>query len=180
MAIVKTLPEIMLQRACLEPESVACRFFKGAALVPETLSFSALYEQAAGLALQLQASNLASQRVLIVCKSQKNFVIAFYGCLLAGSVAIPASPPKRQLLQSRLQLIIKDGAARAIIFDTDVMLDELTASDGGPLRVDMREDPGANASASQIASWTPAIPAESTPAFLQYKISSCSQATAVL
>src|SRR5690242_3542609 len=102
-------PEIVLRRAQLEPDAVACRFFKGAGLVQEIVTFSTLKEQAAGLAQRLHALGLSGQRAVLVCKSQKNFVVAFYACLLAGTVAVPASPPRRQTSQSRLELIARDA-----------------------------------------------------------------------
>lgn len=162
-----SFPQIMLQRAQSEPEGIACRFFKAAALVPEVLTFRSLWEQAASLAQRLQARGLLHQRTILVCKSQKNFVIAFYACLLAGAVAVPAVPPRRRTLHSRLQLIVQDARASAIIFDTDELLrTELEFNGEEPLKLDLRDC--ADPLTARAVQWMPVFPAESTPAFLQY------------
>lgn len=166
---MQSFPEIVLQRARLEPGVVACRFFRGAALTQEVLTFSSLWEQAAGLAQHLQAQGLSHQRAMLVCKSQKNFVVAFYACLLAGVVAVPASPPKRHTSRSRLLLIAQDARARAIIFDTDELLHaELALDVEDLLKIDLRDCPEAVAFLAHATQWAPVLPDESTPAFLQY------------
>lgn len=166
---MESFPEIVLRRARLEPDGVACRFFKGAGLTQETLTFSSLWEQAACLAQYLQAQGLTHERAVLVCKSQKNFVVAFYACLLAGTVAVPSSPPKRKVLESRLKLIAQDAKARVIIFDADELASADLALDGEDLlKIDLRHCPGADAFAAHVATWTPVFADESTPAFLQY------------
>lgn len=166
---MQSFPELALQRAQLEQDSIACRFFKGASLVPEVLTFRSLWEQAAGLAQYLQTQGLSHQRAVLICKSQQNFVIAFYACLLAGVVAVPAAPPKRQVMQSRLRLIAQDARARALIFDTnDLLRVELGSNDENILKIDLRERAETDALAACSAQWLPIFPDESAPAFLQY------------
>lgn len=164
-----SFPELVLRRAQLEEDSVACRFFKGATLSSEELTFRSLWEQAAGLAQFLREQGLAHQRAVLICKSQKNFVIAFYACLLAGTVAVPAAPPRRQALQSRLRLVAQDARARAIIFDTDDLLQVELGSNGGDiLKIDLRSCLDKDDLVALASRWTPGIADESTPAFLQY------------
>lgn len=166
---MQSFPEIVFQRGQLGQDSIACRFFKGAAVAPDVLTFRSLWEQAAGLAQHLQAQGLLHQRAVLVCQSQKNFVIAFYACLLSGTIAVPAAPPKRQMLQRRLQLIAQDASARAIIFDTDDLLRSELGLDGKELlQIDLRDCADADRLAVRAAQWVPVFPDESAPAFLQY------------
>jgi acyl-CoA synthetase (AMP-forming)/AMP-acid ligase II len=127
------LPKTVLERAQREPTKVAYRFFRGSAASPETLTFYALWEQAAALAHLMHCQGLSGQRALVVCKSQKNFVIAFFACLLAGTTAVPAPPPRRQRLLSRLQLIVDDAKAQGILFDCDEMQNGPLNYNGDPL-----------------------------------------------
>ncbi len=162
-------PELVVRNAKLKQDCVAYRFFKGPTLVPEVLTFHALWEQAAGLARHLQVSGLSHERALLICNSQKNFVIAFYACLLAGTVAVPAAPPKRQVLQSRLRLIADDSIARAIISDCDDLLFAELGSDSKSLvKIDLRVCGSPETLAALAAQWTPPYVEESMPAFLQY------------
>ncbi|MDL5364778.1 fatty acyl-AMP ligase [Xanthomonas sp. NCPPB 2654] len=166
---MQSFPEIVLQRAQLKSDDVACRFFKGPALAHELMTFGALWERASGWARKFQAQGLAQQRAVLVCKSQQNFVVAFYACLLAGVVAVPASPPRRQNSQNRLQIIVHDAGAHAIIFDSDEFLQaELAVGDEALLRIDMREPVETFADPVCAAQWEPARVEVSTPAFLQY------------
>lgn len=116
---MKKFPEILLQRARTEPDAVAYQFFQGASLVPDTLTFRQLWTASAALASYLQARGLAGERVLLTCKSQRHFVVAFFACLLAGAVAVPTALPRRQVLRERMQLLERDAAFRALICDSD-------------------------------------------------------------
>lgn len=157
-------PDIMRERARLQPQRVACRFFSGPSLVPQLLTFGELWQQAEALAQVLVAQGLNGQRVLLVCKSQQQFVVAFYACLLGGVVAVPSVVPRRRHLLERLQLIADDAQARAILFDGDEIA-QWSPADDSLLRIDLRT-PLATADADAA----PALPpvAEDMPAFLQY------------
>lgn len=67
----------------------------------------------------LQSRALSKRIVLIVCKSQKRFVVAFFACLLAGVIAVPTAVPRRRALAGRLDLLASDAGAHAIITDCD-------------------------------------------------------------
>ncbi len=162
---MQSFPEILMQRARQTPDAVACRFFKGATLASEDFSFSGLCAQASALAARLHRHGLTGQRVVLVCKSQQQFVVAFYACLLAGVVAVPTAPPRREVLQQRLQLIINDAGASAILFDADELLQaELAPGHDDLIKIDLRSD----ADAAAETDWEPVLPSPSTPAFLQY------------
>lgn len=163
-----SFPEIMLHRSRATPEAIACRFFKGATLEPEVFTFADLYARAVGLALSLREQGLSGQRAVLVCKQQPTFVVAFYACLLAGVVAVPAAPPRRQVAQERLQLIVGDAQARALIVDNDDLLDADLRLDGERLRtIDLR---GFDADALRAAApaWDGGFPNPADPAFFQY------------
>lgn len=165
---MQSFPEIMLHRARTMPDAVACRFFKGASLEPEVFTFGGLFEQAAGLAARLQQRGLSGQRAVLVCKSQQSFVVAFYACMLAGVVAVPSAPPRRQVMQSRLQLIVGDAQARALLFDGDELLDTELEFDGERLlKIDLREHDAAGLRAD-AGQWAQAFPEPSAHAFFQY------------
>lgn len=87
--------------------------------MPTTLTALELWEQAAGLALQLQSQALSKQTVLLVCKSQKRFVVAFFACMLAGVICVPTAAPRRRALAGRLDLLASDAGAHAILTDCD-------------------------------------------------------------
>jgi acyl-CoA synthetase (AMP-forming)/AMP-acid ligase II len=164
-----SFPEIFVQRAQRQPAKVVYRFFRGSTLLPETVTFHDLWEQAAGLANLMQHHGLPNERALLVCKSQKNFVVAFFACLLAGTVAVPTAPPKRQSLLARLELLIADAQARAIIFDCDELQQvDLESHGEALLKLDMRFCGRSHGQADLSMRWVPSFSTGEAPALLQY------------
>lgn len=127
---LSTLSDLLYQRACATPNTIAYRFFKGPKLSVDELSYDQLWRVAAQFALHLRAQGLANQRVLLVCKSQKHFVIAFYGCMLAGAIAVPTALPRRRALAGRLQLLMQDADVAAIISDVEEVAEFATQRPG--------------------------------------------------
>lgn len=163
---MRNLPEIVCQRAQEQPDGIAYRFFHGAS-TPVELTFHALYEKAISIATRLQQLGLCNERVLLSCRSQKLFIIGFLGCLLAGCIAVPAPPPRRKVLSSRLNLLARNAAIRGVISDRN----PLFVGENLPL-IDMQAWETAEASA-HARFIMPTISADSV-AFLQYTSGSTS------
>jgi acyl-CoA synthetase (AMP-forming)/AMP-acid ligase II len=161
--------DILLTRAQREPARIAYRFFQGAALSSETLSFHELWERAAALASLMQSHGLENQRALLVCKSQKNFVVAFYACLLAGTIVVPTAPPRRKSLLGRLQLIARDAKVRAVIFDCDELQHAAFELPGETLaKFDVRSCVRSEDRGVLAGRWEPRPPSGDDIALLQY------------
>lgn len=170
---MSTLPEIVAQRAREQGSEVAYRFFQGAALEPQVLTFHGLWQRAAALACLLQQQGLQGSRALLVCKSQQQFVTAFYACLLAGVVAVPTSPPRRQNLAGRLRLLLDDADLGAILSD-DGALDPAELAGMTVAQIDLRsclQDADLDGLAAR---WRMPALAPSDAAFLQYTSGSTS------
>jgi acyl-CoA synthetase (AMP-forming)/AMP-acid ligase II/3-oxoacyl-(acyl-carrier-protein) synthase len=73
------------------------------------LSLGDLDLKARALAASLQARGLEGQRALLVFSPGLEFISAFFGCLYAGVVAVPASPPRRNRPATRLEAIAADA-----------------------------------------------------------------------
>jgi acyl-CoA synthetase (AMP-forming)/AMP-acid ligase II len=166
---VTTITDLILQRLNTEPSHVAYRFFNGPALSNEVLTVYSLWEHAAGLAHILQSRGLSHQPVLLVCKSQMNFVVAFVACLLAGAVAVPTAPPRRQSLLTRFQFLARDARARAIISDCDeVAQGDFILNAQELFHIEMRVWMQSEDRAARAAIWKPPSVSEDSLAFLQY------------
>ncbi|KER83332.1 hypothetical protein GW16_14830 [Xanthomonas arboricola pv. celebensis] len=113
---MQRLPELVRERWQTHPDRIAYRFFQGRG-EPQVLTFNGLWQRASSLATAFIERGWHGQCVLLVCKGQQEFVVAFYACLLAGVVAVPTAPPRRQLLRERLRLLVQDSRAVAIICD---------------------------------------------------------------
>lgn len=72
-------------------------------------SFRKLDQRARTIGAFLQDSGVAGKQVLLLYQPSLEFIAAFFGCLYAGAVAVPAYPPRPNRHSTRIQAIIKDA-----------------------------------------------------------------------
>ncbi|MGY3453938.1 AMP-binding protein [Bradyrhizobium sp. USDA 4353] len=168
----KTLVERLREHASLRGDHLALRFIEGDAVVGE-LSFAALDQRVRALAAQLQELGGVGERAVILLPSSLDYAVAFYACLYAGVIAVPAYPPEggKERYTNRLEGILNDAAPRFILTATGLR-DTITASLGQTATHVITVDAVA---ADQASSWRePRLKADAI-AFLQYTSGSTSQ-----
>ncbi len=121
---VSTLVDLLAYRANHQPNQTAYTFLQDADTETGKLTYQELDQRARAIATQLQEQNLAGLRALLLYPSGLEFVAAFFGCLYAGVVAVPAYPPRRNQNLSRLQAIITNAQA-AIALTTSPLLKDI-------------------------------------------------------
>jgi len=165
----QTIVDILVQRARDTPDQIAYTFLQNGAEQGLALTYSELFNQAANLAARLQQGGLEGERILLVFKSNYLFVIAFFACLMTGSVAVPTAVPKRNNLAKRLKLLVDDADARAAIVDSDeVMQGATVGQETAFFWFDIRTIDLQQSMLSQGQQWKkPTLSADSL-AFLQY------------
>jgi len=77
-----------------------------------SLTYAQLDRRARAVAARLQDMGFAGQCVLLVYPPGLDFITAFFGCLYAGCVAVPTSPPHRHRMLERFQAVVADAGAR--------------------------------------------------------------------
>lgn len=85
-----------------------------------TLSYQQLDERARTVAARLTAMGLEGERALLLYPAGLDFIVAFFGCLYAGVVAVPAYPPRRNRSLSRIQAIVEDAEAKVALTTAQV------------------------------------------------------------
>jgi len=110
-----TLVELLRHRAAEDPHRTALTFLADADTVKATLSYGQLDHKARAIAALLQSHGLAGERALLVYPPGLDYVAALFGCLYAGTVAVPTYPPRRQRSTDRLQAIIANARAAAVL-----------------------------------------------------------------
>ncbi len=128
------------------------------------LTWAELDRRARAVAAALASSVSPGERALLLFPPGLEFVVAFFGCLYAGVVAVPAYPP-RPGREQRLLAILRDAGPRVVLTTSELLsgLAPLAARlpELGALPWLAVDDLPAN-------SWTGASPEPDAAAFLQY------------
>ncbi len=81
-----------------------------------------LLEQSIVIAEFLKGVTPAGSRIMLFFSSSVNYVLAFYGCLFAGMIAVPLYPPRRNIKSERIVNVVQD-ADSAIGLTSDQEID---------------------------------------------------------
>ena len=106
-----TLVDILQQRATNQPHKTAYTFLVDGESETASITYGELDRRARAIATYLQSICSAQERVLLLFPSSLDYIEAFFGCLYAGVIAIPAYPPRPNRSLSRLHSIIQDADA---------------------------------------------------------------------
>lgn len=112
---VSTLVDLLALRAADPGNRVALTFLQDGEDVSAQLTYAELDLQARAIGARLQELGLGGERVLMLYPSGPDFVAAFFGCLYAGVVAVPAYPPRSDRNLGRLLAIVRDAGAAAVL-----------------------------------------------------------------
>ncbi len=114
-----SLVEVARGRAGNTPQATAFTFINHAAepALDETLSHAQLDQRARQIATLLQSRGQPGARVLLLYPGGLDYICAFFGCLYAGMVAVPAYPPLNPRLRERLAAVAQDCEASIALTD---------------------------------------------------------------
>jgi 8-amino-7-oxononanoate synthase/acyl carrier protein len=77
--------------------------------------------KARAIGAALQAMQMEGERALLLYPSGLDFVAAFFGCLYAGVIAVPAYPPRRNRNMARIDAIANDAEAKIALTTFEVL-----------------------------------------------------------
>jgi amino acid adenylation domain-containing protein len=117
---VNSLIELLRLRAEQQAENLAYTFLLDGEKEVLHYSYGELDNQASRIAVTLQAMKLQGERAVLLYPQGLDYIAAFFGCLYAGVIAVPAYPPKNRRNLPRLQAILTDSQA-AIILSTEAI-----------------------------------------------------------
>ncbi|MBA3921341.1 MAG: fatty acyl-AMP ligase [Nostocaceae cyanobacterium] len=107
---IATLVELLKLRSQNQPDVTAYTFLQDEE-EGERLTYRELDRKARAIAAQLQSLDAQGTRALLLYPSGLEFIAAFFGCLYASVVAVPAYPPRNNQNMSRLQAIVTSAQA---------------------------------------------------------------------
>ncbi|MEH2034162.1 MAG: AMP-binding protein [Nostoc sp.] len=118
---VKNLVELTRYRAEQQPDRLAYSFVVDGEKEVISLTYRELDLSARAIAVQLQTVSAKHERVLLLYPPGLDFITAFFGCLYAGTIAVPAYPPRQNQSISRLIGIMADAQAMVALTTTSLL-----------------------------------------------------------
>ena len=119
-----TLIDVLRDRAEALPEQRAYTFLLDGESDAQHLTYGELDLRARAIAALLQSRDLTGQRALLLYPPGLDYIAAFFGCLYASVVAVPAYPPQSSRPMPRIQAIATDAQA-AVVLTTSAILAQL-------------------------------------------------------
>jgi amino acid adenylation domain-containing protein len=163
-----TLIDVLRWRAIHQPDKRAYTFLPDG----ETeifLTYGMLEQRARAIAMQLQSICSPGDRALLLYPSGLDFIAAFFGCLYAGAIAVPAYPPRRNQNLTRLQSIAIDAQPTVALTTQDLLENDISIHLGQDKILSQLKWVATDAIATtDTTSWQPPTLTEETLAFLQY------------
>ena len=178
-----TLVDLLRAQAAHQPDKQVYIFLQDGELDEVRMTYAELDLRAQAIAALLQQQGAAGERVLLLYPPGLDYIAAFFGCLYAGAVAVPAYPPNPARLDRtlpRLQAIVRD--ARPAVALTTAQI----ASIAGMLGAQVPEFQAVQwfatdiISDDQAAEWRAPAAESGTLAFLQYTSGSTSTPKGVM
>ena len=158
-------------RAGHQPDQLGYRFLRDGDEDEVSLTYAELDQRARAIAAWLEEAGASGERAIMLYPPGLDYIAAFFGCLYAGTVAVPAYPPDPARLErslDRLGAITKDAEPLLVLTTSEGMaaIEALAGSGGGwtlPAPTATDEIPSGVAS-----DWKPHAADADSIAFLQY------------
>jgi amino acid adenylation domain-containing protein len=116
----RTLNDRMASIAESEPERAAFTFLSADAQGESHWSYGKLHSEAMRVAGWLREVGAIGKPVLLLLPTGLDYLAAFFGCLYAGAVAVPAYPPRRREKLNRLREMINDCQATFVLTNRNI------------------------------------------------------------
>lgn len=129
------LIDLLETRAAEQPDFPQYRYLPEGEDVSETLTLSQLWEHSRAIAARLQENGDQGERVILLFMPGLEFLPAFFGCLLAGRLAVPMPPPRPSHMRHRLEKLLQIAASAeptTVLTTADLRARVLTHKDDLP------------------------------------------------
>jgi len=121
-----TLPALLRHQATTRGDAAAFTFMDGAVLGTghhESLTWSQLYRRVLSLAEELRRTATKGDRVAIMAPQGLEYIVAFYGAMQAGLIAVPLSVPLFGAHDQRVESVLEDSAPSVLLTTSAAVAD---------------------------------------------------------
>ena len=109
---VSSLAGLLRHRAAAQPHDRAYVVLSDRGREEAAVTFAEFERRAARLARRIAARAAPGERALLLCPTGIEFMVGFFGCILAGVIAVPMMLPRRQSGRDASAGIVADCAPR--------------------------------------------------------------------
>lgn len=167
-ADVETFVELLERRRAQRASHTPFRFLADGESEEINLSYAELDRQARAIAAWLQRTQNAGDRAILIYPPGLEYITAFFGCLYAGVIAVPAYLPRMNRLTSRLLSIVADAKPSLVLTTRRILSDVTKRLAGTPELLSLQWMATDNLEPGIENSWAkPSLSGDSL-AFLQY------------
>jgi long chain fatty acid CoA FadD26 len=134
----KSIPALLRERATMQGDAAAYTFMDGDVLgtgQPEMLAWGQVYRRALVVAEELRRCGAAGDRAAIVAPQGLDYIVAFFGALQAGFIAVPLPVPQFGVHDHRVASALDDSEPVVLLTTSSAVADVnkyANASDGRP------------------------------------------------
>ena len=118
---INTLVDILRKRVSTQPDQVVYTFLTDGETATESITYSQLEQKAQAIATYIQSLCEPQARVLLLYPPGLGFIEAFFGCLYAKAIAVPAYPPRPNRSIERIQSIISSAEPTLALTTTSII-----------------------------------------------------------
>jgi long-chain fatty acid adenylyltransferase FadD28 len=115
--------DLMCERASLQPDDTAFTFIdyeQDWAGVAESLTWSQLYRRTLNVARELRHCGSTGDRAVILAPQGFDYIVAFFGALQAGQIAVPLSVPLGGVSDERVSSVLRDALPSVVLTTSPV------------------------------------------------------------
>ena len=175
-----TLVDLLRARAATHPDRLAYIFLADGEAEEGRVTYGELDRRARAIGAWLQPFAAGEERVLLLYPPGLDYIAAFFGCLYAGAVPVPAYPPRRNRNLLRLQAVVADAAAAVALTTAPILARIAPSFSENPYLQPLRWLTTEGIADGAENDWQePAVSADSL-AFLQYTSGSTSAPKGVM
>ncbi len=116
-----TLVDILRNQAEEKPHQTVYNYLIDGETEEASLTYGQLEKKAKAIAAYLQSVCSPQDRVLLLYPSSLDYITAFFGCLYAGVIAIPAYPPRPNRSLNRIHNILQNAQTNLALTNTETL-----------------------------------------------------------
>jgi len=163
----ETLVELLRLRAESSADRIVYRFLPGDSKPEQGITYGDLDRKARSIAARIRETAVPGARALLLIPPGLDYVAAYFACLYAGVIAVPAYPPNPRRPDPRIPGIVRD-CEPVVALTTEPLLARLDQWRGGDERLAALRWIAADDPADVSSAWTEDRVRGDDVAMLQY------------